>query len=73
MACGLLLFQQIVEWGKEILDEGKYGRLVKVGDIAELANAINETIKDPFNKAKLVERAKLFSLERIVGDYIKLI
>jgi len=58
---------------REILDNGKYGKLVKVGDVEELAKAILETIKNPINPNILVERAKMFSVENIAKRYLEVI
>lgn len=56
----------------EILENGKYGKLVKVGDVEELAKAIMETIKNPPNSNLLKSRALDFSVEKSVGEYEKL-
>lgn len=56
----------------EILDNGKYGELVPVGDSTALANAIRKTIENPIEKKILLERTKAFSLNHIVAQYIDL-
>jgi len=55
----------------EILEGGKWGRLVPVGNHEALANAILEALND--ERGKGVERAKEFSLDRIVDQYVALI
>ena len=55
----------------EILEGGKWGRLVPVGSPEALANAILEALND--ERGKGVERAKEFSLDRIVDQYVALI
>jgi len=57
----------------EILENGRYGKLVPVGDIEALASAILETIKMPLPKEFLQERAKDFSLNNAVIKYLDLI
>lgn len=57
---------------REILENGKYGKLVKVGDVEELAKAIMETIKNSPNSNLLKSRALDFSVEKSVGEYEKL-
>jgi len=55
----------------EILEGGKWGRLVPVGTPEALANAILEALND--ERGKGAERAKEFSLDRIVDQYVALI
>jgi glycosyltransferase involved in cell wall biosynthesis len=57
----------------EILDEGKYGKLVDVGNVDALAEAIIETIQKPLDKDFLMERAQLFSAENAINAYSDLI
>lgn len=55
---------------REILEEGKYGKLVPVGDIEALAAAIIETLNHPPDKFVLQARANLFSMERAIQEYM---
>ncbi|HOL13815.1 MAG TPA: glycosyltransferase [Bacillota bacterium] len=55
----------------EILENGKWGRLVPVGDPKALADAIIEAMDD--ERGKGIERAKDFSLDKIVDQYLALI
>ena len=55
---------------KEILKDGKYGRLVPVDDETALTEAIEKTFKNPIDKDKLKERAKDFSAEKITEKYL---
>jgi len=55
----------------EILEGGKWGRLVPVRNHEALANAILEALND--ERGKGVERAKEFSLDKIVDQYVALI
>lgn len=56
----------------EILEGGKYGRLVPVGDVEKLAEAIIASLANPLDKEILLNRARMFSAERAVEEYIKI-
>jgi glycosyltransferase involved in cell wall biosynthesis len=55
----------------DILDNGKYGKLVPVKDIEALANAITATLDNPINPNVLQQRANSFSLKAIVDQYLE--
>lgn len=57
----------------EILDSGKYGCLVPVGDIKALAEAILTTLDKPTDSEALRQRAKQFSYETAVNKYLELL
>jgi glycosyltransferase involved in cell wall biosynthesis len=74
MACGCQVVSTDCPSGpREILEDGKYGRLVQVGNAVELAEAILETIKNPISKGKLVQRAGFFSVNNGVDHYLECI
>ena len=52
----------------EILENGKWGRLVPVGDAPALAAAMVETLRHPRRNAA-VARANDFSLDKIIHEY----
>ena len=54
----------------EILDNGKYGDLVEVGNSDMLSKAIKKNLLNPKNKNIMLKRAKYFSLDRISNLYI---
>ena len=54
---------------KEILANGKYGRLVPVGDDKALAEAVRLTLKNPLSAEILQERAGDFALDKIASQY----
>jgi glycosyltransferase involved in cell wall biosynthesis len=54
----------------EILDGGRFGRLVTVGDHEALARAILETLAAPPDAAVLRRRAALFREEAVVNQYL---
>jgi len=74
MACGTPVVSTDCPSGPaEILEGGKYGRLVPVRDPQALADAILETLKDPVDTELLKQRADDFSVEKIADQYLQLI
>lgn len=57
----------------EILDQGKYGALVPVGDTAALAHAVLGTLHQSPNAAELQKRALDFSLHAVVDRYLEVL
>lgn len=57
----------------EILENGRYGKLVPVGDIKSLAVAIASTLDDSPDKAALQRKAGEFSLEKAVTQYCQVL
>ena len=57
----------------EILDSGKYGCLVPVGDIKALSEAILNTLDQPTDSEALRQRAQQFSYETAVNKYLELL
>ncbi len=56
----------------EILERGRYGRLVPVGDPAALARGLEDALDSPPDPASLKRRAQDFSTERIAQAYLDL-
>lgn len=54
---------------REILDDGRYGRLVPVGDVAALARAIVETLASDHDAARLKRRAADFLPAKAADRY----
>lgn len=75
MAFGLPIVSTNCNYGpSEILENGKYGRLVSVGDYKELAAAITDEMKDPLVTPECLRRRALdFSESKIAEEYYKLI
>lgn len=75
MACGTPVVSTDCPSGPaEILDGGKWGHLVPVGDDVALAQAILDTLDDPpVSSDDLIERAQDFSSERIAEQYLSVI
>jgi glycosyltransferase involved in cell wall biosynthesis len=57
----------------EILDGGKYGKLVPVNDPAALADGILATLQAPIAPEILRQRAQEFSVDRVVDQYIDML
>ncbi len=53
----------------EILEKGKYGKLVPIENPAALAQGIIESLQTTYNPAILINRAKDFSISRIADQY----
>jgi glycosyltransferase involved in cell wall biosynthesis len=58
---------------REILDNGRFGKLVPVGDTNALADAILHTLATLHNPAPLKERAKQFTVDNAVAHYLALL
>lgn len=54
---------------REVLDEGRFGRLVPVADADAMARAMLETWDDPADRAALQRRAALFSADGACDRY----
>ena len=54
----------------EILEDGRFGRLVPIQNPVALADAIARSLSEPINREKLVNRAKDFSVDRIADQYL---
>lgn len=73
MAAGTPVVSTSCESGPtEILAEGKYGKLVNVGDVDSMASAILDTLNHPPITDSLKKRADEFTLEKSVACYLKL-
>lgn len=57
----------------EILANGQYGKLVAVGDIKGMVEAIIETLNEPPDSVALQQRSMEFSLERALSQYVKVL
>jgi glycosyltransferase involved in cell wall biosynthesis len=73
LACGCPVVSTDCESGPaEILERGKYGRLVAVGDVDGLARALGMALDDPGDPEFPKARARDFSSERIARQYEEL-
>lgn len=57
----------------EILENGRYGKLVAVGDIEAMAEAIISTLDRPLDSVLLQQKAAEFSLEKAVKQYLEVL
>jgi glycosyltransferase involved in cell wall biosynthesis len=53
----------------EILENGRYGKLVPVGDVKGIAEAIASTLEEPADSEALKRKAAEFSLKKAVAEY----
>ena len=73
MACGTPVVSTDCPHGpREVLEGGKWGPLVPVGDPGALAAAILETLSDPLPPDLLVARSRAFSVEACFGRNVAL-
>lgn len=74
LVCGCPVVSTDCQFGPyEVLEGGRYGRLVPVGDDQAMAAAIVETLDNPPDREVLRERGATFSLERVAQRYLELI
>ncbi len=72
MACGAPVVATDCPSGPaEILENGKYGRLVPVGDPKTLAEAILQELNSPHDQNLLQQRANDFSIDKILPQYLE--
>lgn len=71
LACGTPSISTDCKSGpKDILDNGKYGLLVPIGDVAAMANAIKQTLNSPIDKVTLKKRGARYTLENSINAYL---
>lgn len=58
---------------REILSDGRFGRLVPVGDAAALSVAMQDTLAAPPDPASLKARAQDFSIDKAVEQYLQVL
>jgi glycosyltransferase involved in cell wall biosynthesis len=74
LACGIPVVSTDCPSGpREILRDGKFGRLVPVGNAVALANAMAESLAATHDTVALKARAQDFSVDKTVNRYKKLL
>jgi len=74
LACGCPVVSTDCESGaREILDDGRYGPLVPIGDDASLAGAMARTLDAPLPRSELEARAAVFDVERAAAAYAEVL
>ena len=74
MACGSPVVSTDCRSGpSEMLEGGKWGRLVPVGDWRAMAGAIEATLDDPMPAEELRARAAVYSVEASVEGYMRVV
>ncbi|MCB1991726.1 MAG: glycosyltransferase, partial [Geminicoccaceae bacterium] len=58
---------------RELLDEGRHGRLVPVGDASAMAAAMLAALDDPADPGRQRARAARFSVGRAVDGYLEVL
>lgn len=74
MACRTPVVSTDCPYGpREILANGRYGRLTPVGDSEAAADAIAATLGNPVDRERLRQRSEDFSLDRAADAYRRLL
>ncbi len=74
LACGCPVVSTNCPGGAaEILENGRYGSLVPVGDDKALADAIEKVLDSPPDQAVLLERAEQFTVDAASDIYLELL
>jgi glycosyltransferase involved in cell wall biosynthesis len=74
MACGTpVIATDCITGPAEILENGRYGHLVPVGDVDALSKGIIDSIHKPNSKEMLQKRAQIYSVENATKAYVELI
>ena len=55
---------------RKVLEDGKWGRLVPVGDEEALAAAMRKSLDEEHDPERLRRRAMDFSVEKAVSEYL---
>lgn len=74
MACGAPVVSTDCRSGpREILEDGRWGRLVPVGDWHAMAEAILDTLENPIPSDQLISRASVFSADASLDCYLEVL
>jgi glycosyltransferase involved in cell wall biosynthesis len=73
LSAGLPLVVTDCDGPREIVDRGRFGTIVPIGDAGAMAAAIDAALADPGDPGPRIERARLFSLEAGVAAWSELL
>ena len=74
MACGTPVVSTDCRSGpREILQDGKWGSLVSVGDWRSMARAILATLDNPIPATRLISRASTYSAAASIGRHLEIL
>ena len=74
LACGVPIVSTNCPHGPaEILDNGRFGRLVPVDDAAAMAEAMNAMLDDPTPADLLIDRSREYSPAVVVDRYLAIV
>ncbi len=74
LACGTPVVATDCPCGpREVLEQGRYGMLVRVGDVEALARAIEQTLDNPPDPTFLKSAAERFSVDVIAKQYLEVL
>ena len=74
MACGTpVVSTDCLSGPSEILEDGKWGHLVPVGDWRAMAEAIIETLDNPIPSEQLISRASIYSADASIDRYLEVL
>lgn len=74
LAAGLPVVSTDCESGpSDILQRGRFGRLVPVGDTAALAEGMRKSLAEPFDRDAAIARAREFSPQKVSATYLKVL
>jgi glycosyltransferase involved in cell wall biosynthesis len=73
LGCGTPVVSTDCPYGpREILQHGRFGTLVPVGDAAALASAIDAALDRPVDRTTLIDRALDYSTERAADNFLEI-
>lgn len=74
MICGCPLVSTNCPSGPdEILDQGRYGKIVPVGDVAAIARAIGEQLDDPIDPEVVAEGVRRFGEDAVLARHFQVL
>ncbi|MCU0820300.1 MAG: glycosyltransferase [Beijerinckiaceae bacterium] len=70
LAHGLPVVSTAAAGPLEILDQGRFGAIVPIGDVPALAKALDAALADPGDPVPRIARAALFSIDKATDAYL---